>query len=64
MSYEASSLATIPSTGFSWYVFFVESKWNDPIKQQLRANFEMLGQRVGPTTLVVRGYDEDAMAKK
>ena len=48
MSYEASSLATVPSTGFSWYVFFVESRWNDPIKQQLRANFETLGQRVGP----------------
>jgi hypothetical protein len=64
MSYIASSLATVPAAGFSWYVFFVERAWNDPIKQQLRANFEILGQRVGPRTLVVRGYDEQTMANE
>lgn len=64
MSYIASRLATVPATGFCWSVFFVESAWNDPIKQQLRANFEILGQRVGPRTLVVRGYDEQAMANE
>jgi len=64
MSYVASSLATVPSIGFSWYVFFVESTWNDPIGQQLRANFETLGRRVGPNTLVVRGYDEHAIANE
>jgi hypothetical protein len=45
-------------------VFFIESIWNHPIKQQLRANFETLGQRVGPETLVVRGYDESTMANE
>jgi hypothetical protein len=53
-----------PICSFSWYGFFVESTWNDPIKQQLRANLETLGQRVGPKTLVVRGYDEHAMANE
>lgn len=64
MSYVASSLATVPSIGFSWYIFFVESMWNDPVGQQLRANFETLGRRVGPNALVVRGYDEHAMANE
>lgn len=43
-------------------MFFVEREWDDPVKQQLRANFERLGLRLGPKTLVVRGYDEQAVA--
>lgn len=64
MGYVASSLATVPRSGFAWYVFVIEMSWEDSIKKQLTDNFLQLGKRVGPDVLVVRGYDEAAMAKE
>lgn len=57
MSMIASDIATIPASGFSWYVLFLEENWNDPIKAELSGNFVEFGREVGPDVLVIRGFD-------
>jgi len=57
MSMVASDIATIPTTGFTWYVLFLEEAWNDPIKIELQNNFLELGREVGRDVLVIRGFD-------
>src|SRR6266498_1144130 len=64
MAFVASCLATVPTSGFDWYVFYLEHTWDDPIKQQLLNNFQELGRRVGPNALVVRGYDAEEFARE
>jgi hypothetical protein len=59
MAMIASDIATIPTTGFNWYVLFLEDRYDDPIKIELSSNFLALGQEVGRNALVVRGFDED-----
>jgi hypothetical protein len=57
MSMIASDIATIPASGFSWYVLFLEDPFNDPIKNELSNNFIELGKEVGRDVLVIRGFD-------
>jgi hypothetical protein len=59
MSMIASDIGTIPASGFSWYVLFLEEIWNDPIKAELQSNFLELGKQVGPEVLVIRGFDPE-----
>lgn len=57
MTMVASDIATIPTSGFSWYVLFLEDTFNDPIKSELSSNFLELGREVGEEVLVIRGFD-------
>jgi len=55
MGYIATDLARVPSSGFEWYVFLLEDRWNDDLRRELVENFQILAAEVGPSALVVRG---------
>ena len=57
MSYVASHIATVPSTGFRWYLIFLEGPFADEIRKEIDAHFLALGREVGKDVLVVRGFD-------
>jgi len=57
MSYSASHLATVPASGFKWYLIFLEGSFTDEIRKEIDANFNTLGREVGKDVLVVRGLD-------
>ncbi|WP_425258452.1 hypothetical protein ACPOLB_23415 [Rubrivivax sp. RP6-9] len=56
MSYIASHLATVPSSGFTWYLIFIECPFVDDVQKEMDAHFHRLGQEAGTDALVVRGY--------
>jgi hypothetical protein len=60
MSYVASHIATVPSTGFRWYLIFLEGPFADEIKKEIDAHFLTLGREAGKDVLVVRGFDPTA----
>lgn len=57
MGYIASHIATVPSTGFQWYLIFLEGPFADEIKKEIDAHFFTLAKEVGKDVLVVRGFD-------
>lgn len=57
MGYFATKLSTIPSKGFSWYVFFLLDKWNDPLRDEVERNFLRFAEEVGSDCLAVQGTD-------
>jgi hypothetical protein len=57
MAYIASNIATVPSTGFQWYLIFLEGPFADEIKKEIDAHFLTLAKEVGKEVLVVRGFD-------
>ena len=57
MSYIASHVATIPSTGFEWYLIFLQGSFTDEINKDIDTHFVTLGREVGRDALVVRGFD-------
>jgi len=59
MSYIASDIGTIPVTGFQWYVIFFEGMFSNALRREIDENFLILGQKVGPDVLVVRGFDPE-----
>jgi hypothetical protein len=60
MGYIASHIATVPSTGFKWYLIFLEGPFADEIKKEIDAHFLTLAREVGRDVLVVRGFDPTA----
>jgi hypothetical protein len=56
MSYIASHLATVPSSGFRWYLIFIECPFVDEVQKEIDTHFHRLGQEAGRDALVVRGY--------
>ncbi len=60
MGYIASHVATVPSTGFKWYLIFLEGPFADEIKKEIDAHFLTLAREVGRDVLVVRGLDPTA----
>lgn len=60
MSYIASHLATVPTSGFKWYLIFLEGPLADEIRREIDAHFVTLGREVGKDVLVVRGFDPTA----
>jgi len=60
MSMVASSIGTVPTSGFEWYLFFVESPFGNEIRDQVDKHFQTLGKEAGPGVLVVRGFDAQA----
>jgi len=60
MGYIASHIATVPSTGFQWYLIFLEGPFADEIKKEIDAHFFTLAKEVGKEVLVVRGFDPTA----
>jgi len=59
MSYVATDIATIPATGFKWYVIFFEGMFSNALQREIEDNFRKLGQKVGRDVLVVRGHDPE-----
>ena len=57
MSFVASHLGTVPSTGFRWYLIFLEGSFFDPIRREIDEHFAVLGGEAGESTLVVRGHN-------
>jgi hypothetical protein len=57
MAYTATHIATVPSSGFAWYLVFVEASLSDPVHKEIDAHFNKLGNAAGRNTLVVRGHD-------
>lgn len=57
MGYLATNLSTIPSKGYSWYVFFLLDKWSDPLREEVKNNFDQFAAEVGSDCLAVRGTD-------
>jgi hypothetical protein len=57
MAYTATHIATVPSSGFAWYLIFVEASLSDPVHKEIDAHFNKLGSTAGRGTLVVRGHD-------
>jgi hypothetical protein len=56
MGFIATDLATVPALPhYSWYLFLLEDRWHDPLREQLEKNFMKLAEDVGPNALVVRG---------
>ena len=60
MGYIASHIATVPSTGFKWYLIFLEGPFADEIKKEIDAHFLTLAREAGKDVLVVRGLDATA----
>lgn len=56
MSYIASHFATVPSSGFRWYLIFIECPFVDEVQTEIDMHFHRLGQEAGKDALVVRGY--------
>ena len=56
MSYIASHLATVPSSGLRWYLVFIECPFIDEVQKEIDTHFHRLGQEAGKDALVVRGY--------
>jgi hypothetical protein len=59
MGYIASHMATVPSSGFKWYLIFLEGPFADEIKKEIDTHFMTLAREVGKV-LVVRGFDPTA----
>lgn len=57
MGYLATNLSTIPSKGFSWYIFFLLDKWSDPLRDEVEKNFSQFAAEVGSDCLAVQGTD-------
>lgn len=57
MSMCASSIGTVPTKGFEWYIVLLEGPFADEIRNQIDKYFTSLGKEAGPNVLVVRGYD-------
>lgn len=57
MSYIANHLATVPSSGFRWYLIFIECPFVDEVQKEIDTHFHRLGQEAGKDALVVRGYE-------
>ena len=57
MGYIASRITTIPGQGYDWYLTFIETEFQDDIRNQIDSHFEALGKEAGERILVVRGYD-------
>jgi len=63
MGYIASHIATVPSTGFQWYLIFLEGPFADEIRKEIDAHFLTLAREVGKEVLVVRGLDPSAFRR-
>ncbi|WP_292770570.1 hypothetical protein [Nostoc sp. NOS(2021)] len=50
-------MSTIPSKGFSWYIFFLLDKWSDPLRDEVEKNFSQFAAEVGSDCLAVQGTD-------
>jgi len=57
MSYIASHIVTVPSSGFQWYLIFLEGAFADEMRKEIDAHFLTLGREAGKDVLVVRGFD-------
>jgi hypothetical protein len=57
MGYITSSAVTIPSTGFDYFVFFLNDEYTDNLRRDFEENFWNLAKDVGKKTLVVNGFD-------
>ena len=57
MSYIATHIATVPASGFKWYLIFLEGPFADEIRKEIDSHFITLGREVGKDVLVVRGFD-------
>jgi hypothetical protein len=57
MGYLATNLSTIPSKGFSWYIFFLLDRWSDPLRDEVERNFSQFAAEVGSDCLAVQGTD-------
>ena len=56
MSYIANHLATVPTSGYRWYLVFIECPFVDAVHKEIDTHFQRLGQEAGKDALVVRGY--------
>ena len=63
MGFIASELGTIPTTGFDWYVLFLEDGYDDAFRRELTDNFANFAGDVGKRVLAVRGLNPDAFNK-
>ncbi len=59
MAYAASDIATIPASGFQWYVIFFEGMFSNALQSEIEDNVLILGRKVGRDVLVVRGLDPE-----
>src|SRR6266496_3985923 len=57
MSLIATDFATVPSTGFDWYLIFLEKAFEDDLHKDIEKHFMTLGRETGKGVLVVRGFD-------
>lgn len=57
MGFIATTLATVPSDRYEWYIFLLEDGWKDATHKQLDENFSVLAREIGEKNLVVRGTD-------
>ena len=60
MSFVASTIATVPMSGFDWYVVFLEGPFADEMRKEIDAHFNTFGREAGTNVLAVRGYDPTA----
>src|SRR5215813_4759208 len=63
MSYIASHLATVPTSGFRWYLIFIECPFVDDVQKEIDTHFPRLGEEAGKDALVVRGYQGSDFTK-
>src|SRR5262249_25072488 len=54
----ASTISTIPASGFKWYLIFLEGPFQREIRKEIDKYFETLAREVGKDALVVRGLDK------
>ena len=60
MSFVASTVATVPVSGFDWYVVFLEGPFADEMRKEIDAHFNTFGREAGANVLAVRGYEPTA----
>jgi hypothetical protein len=53
MGYLATSLSTIPSERFNWYIFFLLDRYTDSLRDEVKKNFDIFAKEVGPDCLAV-----------
>ncbi len=52
MTMLASTIGTVPTEGFSWYIVLLDCPFGDPIHEQIDKYFITLGKEAGPDVLV------------
>jgi hypothetical protein len=58
MSFITIDIASVSATDFDWYLVFVESPFQDGIREDMDKNFLTLGREAGKGVLAIRGYDK------